>query len=380
MKTRFIWFYMSMLMLAIIFISMPASVMAADPYASDELAYATVFEEARNGIRNDHDDWYIIGVGGYPSNDIADVAYTFYDIDGNGVNELIMATSGGGVFIYTRYGSELLRIEQWGGYRDLFDGINVLGYMHGSGSSSAWSGGGRYTKIVDGNVNVLVAEYEYEYIDEETIVLTVMTPYWRRVMSVEEFEDFFRDIDVDDVELTGWKLLTDQSGKPVGATPSGTPGTSSGGTTPNGWRPQSLVASPTDSTVLIDRGPVTFDAYLIEGNNYFKLRDIAYILVDTTKQFSVDWDDERDAITLTSGLPYVPVGGEMSGKGTGNKTPMPTTSKIYLDGREVSFTAYNIDGNNYFKLRDIGRAIDFNVDWREEMIWIETGEPYVEYE
>ncbi|MDR2442720.1 MAG: hypothetical protein LBE31_04280, partial [Deltaproteobacteria bacterium] len=41
----------------------------------------------------------------------------------------------------------------------------------------------------------------------------------------------------------------------------------------------------------------------------------------------------------------------------------PTTSKITLDGAEVSLTAYNIGGNNYFKLRDIGAAFDFGVTW-----------------
>jgi len=53
----------------------------------------------------------------------------------------------------------------------------------------------------------------------------------------------------------------------------------------------------------------------------------------------------------------------MKSKGAGNKTPSPTTSKIYLDGKDVQFTAYNIEGNNYFKLRDIGEAFDFGVTW-----------------
>ena len=33
------------------------------------------------------------------------------------------------------------------------------------------------------------------------------------------------------------------------------------------------------------------------------------------------------------------------------------------DGAEVQLTAYNIGGNNYFKLRDIGAAFDFGVEW-----------------
>ena len=32
----------------------------------------------------------------------------------------------------------------------------------------------------------------------------------------------------------------------------------------------------------------------------------------------------------------------------------PTWQKIYVDGRQVSMTAYNIAGNNYVRLRDIG--------------------------
>ncbi len=34
---------------------------------------------------------------------------------------------------------------------------------------------------------------------------------------------------------------------------------------------------------------------------------------------------------------------------------------IYVDGQRVSLTAYQIGGNNYVKLRDIGEAVGFNV-------------------
>jgi hypothetical protein len=68
----------------------------------------------------------------------------------------------------------------------------------------------------------------------------------------------------------------------------------------------------------------------------------------------------------------------MEGKGAGNKTAIPTTSKITLDGKEVSFTAYNIGDNNYFKLRDIGAALDFGVTWDGEnnTIVIDTSKGY----
>lgn len=125
----------------------------------------------------------------------------------------------------------------------------------------------------------------------------------------------------------------------------------------------SPTATPTTSAVYVNGFPISFDAYNINGNNYFKLRDIAYTLSGTTKQFELAWDGVNNAIILKSGQRYTAVGGEMKGKGEGAKSPIPTTSKIYLDGAEVSFTAYNIDGNNYFKLRDIGEAFDFGLDW-----------------
>ena len=36
---------------------------------------------------------------------------------------------------------------------------------------------------------------------------------------------------------------------------------------------------------------------------------------------------------------------------------------IYVNGQRISITAYSIGGNNYVKLRDIGRAVDFGVTY-----------------
>lgn len=137
-------------------------------------------------------------------------------------------------------------------------------------------------------------------------------------------------------------------------------------------------ATPTSSTVLVNGKSVSFDAYTIDGNNYFKLRDLAYILSGTAKQFEVEWDGGNNAIRLTSGKSYTSVGGEMDSKGTGSKTATPTTSTVHIDGVKVNLTAYTIDGNNYFKLRDIGQAFNFGVDWdgAKNTILIDTSKGY----
>ena len=141
-----------------------------------------------------------------------------------------------------------------------------------------------------------------------------------------------------------------------------------------------LTATPTSSAVQVDGKNVSFDAYNINGNNYFKLRDLAYALNGSTKQFEVTWDGANNAILLLRGKPYTATGGEMASKGAGAKTPVPTNSKILLDGKEVLFTAFNIEGNNYFKLRDIGETFNFGVTWdgAKNTIVIDTSAAYVE--
>lgn len=40
-------------------------------------------------------------------------------------------------------------------------------------------------------------------------------------------------------------------------------------------------------------------------------------------------------------------------------TAAPTSQTFYVDGQRVQFEAYEIHGNNFIKLRDIGKAVDF---------------------
>ena len=105
------------------------------------------------------------------------------------------------------------------------------------------------------------------------------------------------------------------------------------------------------------------------------------VLSNTEKQFEVGWDGVNNAISLTHNKAYTPVGGEMIINSSRlNKTVNPTTSKIYLDGKDISFTAYNIDGNNYFKLRDIMKTFDIYVGYDEKTntITLDTSKGYVD--
>ncbi len=123
------------------------------------------------------------------------------------------------------------------------------------------------------------------------------------------------------------------------------------------------IAAPTSSKVLVNSAAQDFDAYTINGNNYFKLRDLAFVLNGTVKQFEVTWDGQKKAINMLSNKPYTVSGGEMTRGDGKTKTAVVTTSIIYIDGKEVKMTAYLIGGNNYFKLRDVMQAFNVGVGW-----------------
>ena len=121
-------------------------------------------------------------------------------------------------------------------------------------------------------------------------------------------------------------------------------------------------ASPTSSKIYVNGALTDFDAYNIKGNNYFKLRDVAYALSGTENQFNVIWDAEAGEIKLVSGEAYAKVGGLKKGSGA-KKTATLNTAPIMKDSKYVTMTAYTIDGNNYFKLRDLGDQFGFTVGW-----------------
>lgn len=129
-------------------------------------------------------------------------------------------------------------------------------------------------------------------------------------------------------------------------------------------QPTKAQAWPTAASVIINGNKVPFGAYTIDNRTYFKLRDLAMALNGSPKQFEVSWDGTRNAINLLTNQPYTVNGGELAAAAAATtKSAQLSTAGIYLNGEEVALTAYVIDGRTYFKLRDLGAAINFGVKW-----------------
>ncbi len=128
-------------------------------------------------------------------------------------------------------------------------------------------------------------------------------------------------------------------------------------------------AVKTNSKILIDGVEVALPAYTIESATYFKLRDLAYYLADTSLGFSVGYDSTKGAIVLTTDGKYDKSKHVFASNSTtsAQKSTFPT----YVNDKKYDFVAYAIGGNTHYKLRDIGDALGFKVGFNSELGQIE---------
>ena len=124
-------------------------------------------------------------------------------------------------------------------------------------------------------------------------------------------------------------------------------------------------ASRTSARIYLNDDTVTITGYEIGGNNYFKLRDLAYALKDTTSCFDLAWNAGVNRVEVYTQRPYA---GDAPENSWSNRTvqAVPASAELSVDGRTVSVTAYEINGNNYYKLRDMGELLSFSTEWLEE--------------
>ena len=118
------------------------------------------------------------------------------------------------------------------------------------------------------------------------------------------------------------------------------------------------------SKISVDGKIVALLGINVNDNNYFKVRDVAMILNSSANKFSVSWDQANGAISITTGKKYTIVGGELGNYLDLTKSEISSEqAKLVVDGSVKTLNAYNINGSNYFKIRDLGNIIGFQVGW-----------------
>ena len=138
-----------------------------------------------------------------------------------------------------------------------------------------------------------------------------------------------------------------------------------------------VIAVPTrdkGQAVYVNDARVYPTGYNIADNNYFKLRDIG-----TLVGFGVEWNGETQTVEISTARTTPSTEG-ISDKAASGAVAKISDQKITVDGVQVNMIAYQIDGNNYVKLRDIGKQVDFGVgyDNATASVRIDTDAPYTE--
>ena len=149
------------------------------------------------------------------------------------------------------------------------------------------------------------------------------------------------------------------------------------GSVPFAGAASAVAAVPTrdkGQAVYVNDARVYPTGYNIADNNYFKLRDIG-----TLVGFGVEWNGETQTVEISTARTTPSTEG-ISDTAASGAVAKISDQRITVDGVQVDMTAYQIDGNNYVKLRDIGKQVDFGVgyDNATASVRIDTDAPYTE--
>lgn len=138
------------------------------------------------------------------------------------------------------------------------------------------------------------------------------------------------------------------------------------------------IAQVSKQSVTVNRKATAMKGYLINNSNYFKLRDFAMVITEARDdEFDVQWVESERSIVIVPEQRYTALGTELQ-PAAKIKTIQPNKAKIMLQGIPYYFDAYNINGYNYFKLRDLCALLGIGVkyDATKNEVQVDTDKDY----
>ena len=122
-------------------------------------------------------------------------------------------------------------------------------------------------------------------------------------------------------------------------------------------------AYPHTASVTMDGQALALQAYLVNGNNYVRLRDFANILNGTAAQFALEYDQASNSVVVETGKAYRPGGSEGLAVGTEPVFTKLLNPTLRVDGAPYAINAYLIDDFNYMKVRDLAATVGCGIDY-----------------
>ncbi len=107
----------------------------------------------------------------------------------------------------------------------------------------------------------------------------------------------------------------------------------------------------------------TLNAVNIKGNNFLKLRDLAYLLDGTSKQFNVTYTESTNTAHIQSLTGYVNDPKNPVNQPITLTRPQLSSQKVTLDGKSAYPITYNVAGSNYVNLRQVCAMLDIGLTY-----------------
>lgn len=129
-----------------------------------------------------------------------------------------------------------------------------------------------------------------------------------------------------------------------------------------------------DAKMDLNGKEIDLKAYTIHGTNYVRIRDMAYYLRNTKSRFDFAYNEElkrmeafRDKPHREKRLAKLPVPSSTL------KVPKVKT-EIFVDGKPYRLDSYEINGDSFYKIRDLSILFHFDLRWnnKKKMIEIDT--------
>ena len=314
-------------------------------------------------------DWNLIRQGQIP---VEDVDGTAYLMDRTGALRPLPDLKGGRLLAYLG-DDRLLVMSENQTMRAIYsmDGTMIMPYLYS------------YGDLNDTTFDYKIATLRYHGVIDYNGKFVVPEDWSSDSHGIEDFVDGmavgWEYVGVNRTPYLFWASDSPYGPGATGQKPSTPQPTPTPAPTPAPETPKNLAYASTQ-TVTVDGKAVEFQMYALKdanGNdtNYVKLRDVASTLNGTPAQFEVSWDG---AVNIVTGQPYTPNGSEMSTPFSGDRAYTVPTSETKVNGSAASLESIVLtddsgNGYTYYKLRDLGTALGFTVDWSAEQgVFIQT--------
>lgn len=107
------------------------------------------------------------------------------------------------------------------------------------------------------------------------------------------------------------------------------------------------------------------EGFNLSGNNYFRLYDLASGFWGSNNYFNITWNQNENITEVSTGQNINTYAKQSSKQYTigSNYSGKFINTRLLVDGEIHNLQALNIDGNNYFRLRDLFDILDFKLGW-----------------